>query len=78
MVQPDKGPERKSPNQRETPIALLDGAAGGDLHTVGDGASALRFNFGPGYRVCSAQKSDSLMLLLYRWPSLTIRRCGRP
>ena len=50
----------------------------GDLHTVGDGASALRFNFGPGYRVCSAQKSDSLMLLLYRWPSLTIRRCGRP
>ena len=26
----------------------------GDLHTVGDGASALRFNFGPGYRVCSA------------------------
>lgn len=29
MVQPDKGPERKSPNQRETPIALLDGAAGG-------------------------------------------------
>ena len=35
-------------------------------------------NFGPGYRVCSAQKSDSLMLLLYRWPSLTIRRCGRP
>ena len=50
----------------------------GDLHTVGDGASALRFNFGPGYRVCSAQKSDSLMLLLYRWLSLTIRRCGRP
>ena len=38
----------------------------GDLHTVGDGASALRFNFGPGYRVCSAQKSDSLMLLLYK------------
>lgn len=29
MVQPDKGPERESPNQRETPIALLDGAAGG-------------------------------------------------
>ena len=29
MVQPDTGPERESPNQRETPIALLDGAAGG-------------------------------------------------
>lgn len=29
MVQPDKGPEHESPNQRETPIALLDGAAGG-------------------------------------------------
>ena len=24
-----KGPERESPNQRETPIVLLDGAAGG-------------------------------------------------
>ena len=28
MVQPDKGAERKA-DQRETPIALLDGAAGG-------------------------------------------------
>lgn len=36
----------------------------GDLHTVGDGASALRFNFGPGYRVCFVQKRNVLMLML--------------
>lgn len=29
MVQPDKGPEHESPNQREVPIMRLGGAAGG-------------------------------------------------
>lgn len=29
MVQPDKGPEHESLNQREAPIVRLGGAAGG-------------------------------------------------
>lgn len=64
MVQPDKGPEHESPNQREAPIVRLGGAAGGYLHTVGGRVSELRFNFGPSYRVCFAQKRNVLMLML--------------
>lgn len=36
----------------------------GDINTVGDGVSELRFRFGPGYRVYFAQKGDVVMLLL--------------
>lgn len=36
----------------------------GDLHTVGGRVSELRFNFGPSYRVCFAQKRNVLMLML--------------
>lgn len=36
----------------------------GDINTIGDGVSELRFHFGPGYRVYFAQKGDVVMLLL--------------
>ncbi|KAA8825125.1 hypothetical protein EMO92_06815 [Bifidobacterium reuteri] len=42
----------------------LAGRPVGDINTVGEGVSELRYHFGPGYRVYFAQKADVLMLLL--------------
>ena len=45
-------------------LCEIAGKPVGDLHTVCNGISELRFTFGPGYRVYFAQKGLKLMLLL--------------
>ena len=42
----------------------LAGKPVGDINTVGEGVSELRYHFGPGYRVYFAQKTNVLMMLL--------------
>ncbi len=42
----------------------LAGKPVGDINTVGEGVSELRYHFGPGYRVYFAQKANVLMMLL--------------
>ena len=41
----------------------LAGKPVGDINTVGEGVSELRYHFGPGYRVYFAQKTNVLMML---------------
>ena len=36
----------------------------GDSHSVGDGVSEMRIDYGPGYRVYYAQQGDTVYLLL--------------
>lgn len=45
-------------------IVRLSGGLFGDVEPVGDGVSELRIHFGPGYRVYSAMRGKTLVVLL--------------
>lgn len=45
-------------------VLRLAGGNPGDVRSIGDGLSELRFSFGPGWRVYYLQEADRLILLL--------------